>query len=448
MGFFSLFAPAPHISPIQDKNTIDKSFKYWRWRTFYSMFIGYAVFYFTRKSYAFAMPLLSEELGYDKSQLGSLATVLFLTYGFSKFVSGVLSDKSNPRYFMSVGLIITGICNICFGLSSSLLFFAIFWGLNGWFQGHGWAPIARLLTHWYSTNERGSWWSSWNVSHNVGGALIAIIVGFSAYYWGWRWGFFVPGIISIGVGFFLMNRLRDTPQSIGLPSVEEWREDYSDKNGVKNSEEELSTKQILFDYVLNNKWIWLLAIAYFFVYVVRTALNDWSVLYLKEVKGYDLATAGAAVFMFECGGFIGSLAAGFGSDWLFGGKRSPVNVLFSLGLVFSVFGFWCVPVGYPALDFLSLFFIGFFVFGPQMLIGIAAVEASHKKAAATASGFAGWFAYFGAAFTGYPLGKIADSYGWNGCFQFLIGCSVVALLLLIPTFIKERRAQKIETQLA
>ena len=83
---------------------------------------------------------------------------------------------------MSVGLILTGVCNILFGMSSSIWALTIFWGLNGAFQGWGWPPCARLLTHWYSQNERGRWWSTWNVSHNFGGALIPIIAASSASY--------------------------------------------------------------------------------------------------------------------------------------------------------------------------------------------------------------------------------------------------------------------------
>src|SRR6185295_13869300 len=138
-----------------------------------------------------------EDLGYDKSQLGLLGSIFAVTYGISKFVSGVLSDQCNSRYFMAVGLFITGILNICFGMSSSLLMFALFWGLNGWFQGFGWPPCARFLTHWYSHSERGSWWSTWNISHNVGAFLIPWIVGISLQYYGWRVAMYVPGVICI-----------------------------------------------------------------------------------------------------------------------------------------------------------------------------------------------------------------------------------------------------------
>lgn len=67
-----------------------------------------------------------------------------------------------------------------------------------------------------------------------------------------------------------------------------------------------------------------------------------------------------------------------------------------------------------------------------MLIGIAAAELSHKKAAGTATGFIGWVAYLGAASAGYPLGKITQIWGWQGFFYVVIGCAVLSTLLLTP----------------
>ena len=194
-------------------------------RIFLGMYVGYIFYYFTRKSFTFAMPAMMTELGFDKSDIGILASVLSISYGVSKFVSGVMADRSNPRYLMGFGLILTGLFNIFFGLSSSVLVFAIFWGLNGWFQGWGWPPCNRLLTHWYSQKERGRWWGAWNTSASVGGALIPIIVAICVQMFGWRFAMFVPGVMCIGVGFFLLNRLRDTPQSLGLP-IEKFKDDY------------------------------------------------------------------------------------------------------------------------------------------------------------------------------------------------------------------------------
>lgn len=430
LRFLRLYAPDPYLPEIQDQEQVDKEYKYWRIRILYSIFIGYALYYFTRKSFTFAMPGLIEDLHLDKGQLGMLGSILSLAYGSSKFFSGILSDRSNPRYFMATGLIITGICNIFFGLSSSFLMFAVFWGLNGWFQGFGWPPCARFLTHWYSHSERGSWWSTWNVSHNIGAFVIPWIVGACLHYWGWRYAMHVPGIICIIGGFYLINRLRDTPQSLGLPPIEKYRNDYG--SNQSHDERELTTKEILVEYVLKNKFIWLLAISYFFIYIVRTGVNDWTALFLIEKKEYSRLGANGCVSMFEVGGFFGSLAAGWASDRIFSAKRGPVNALFAVGMFLSIGFFWWIPAGYPWLDSAAMFVVGFMIFGPQMLIGVHAAELSHKKAAATATGFAGWFAYMGAAVAGYPLGKITQDMGWEGFFITMTVCCAVSVLLLMP----------------
>lgn len=428
----ALLQPAPHIPEIKDKEHIRTEYKYWRIRILYSMFIGYAFYYFTRKSFTFAMPGLIQDLGFDKSQLGILGSILSITYGVSKFVSGMIGDRTNPRYMMAIGLILTGVFNICFGLSSSIFFFALFWGLNGWFQGFGWPPCARFLTQWYSHSERGSWWSTWNVSHNVGGFLIPWVAGVALQYFGWRYAMYIPGILCILIGFFLINRLRDTPESLGLPPIEKYRNDYIDKIEAQESKEHLDSKRILIDYVLKNPYIWLLAIAYFFVYAVRTGINDWTALFLVESKGYSSIGANGCVSLFEVGGFFGSLVAGWSSDRLFGAKRGPINVLFALGMFFFIGLFWFIPKGYTVIDSIVMFLIGFSIFGPQMMIGLAAAELSHKKAAASSTGFVGFFAYIGAAFAGYPLGSITQTLGWEGFYWTLLTCCIVSSLLLLP----------------
>lgn len=427
----SFFQPAPHIPEIQDQEQVNTEYKYWRIRILYSMFIGYAFYYFTRKSFTFAMPGLIQDLGFDKSQLGLLGSVISITYGISKFASGVIADRTNPRFLMAIGLILTGVFNICFGFSSSIFFFALFWGLNGWFQGFGWAPCARFLTQWYSHSERGSWWSTFNVSHNVGGFLIPWVAGVALQYFGWRYAMFFPGVLCILGGFFLINRLRDTPQSLGLPPIEKYRNDAVDKKEAEGSDK-LTTKQILTYYVLKNPYIWVLGIAYFFVYAVRIGINDWTALFLVESKNYSSIGANGCVSLFEVGGFFGNLAAGWSSDRLFGAKRGPINVLFTLGTFLSVLFFWCIPAGYYFLDSVAMFFIGFMAFGPQMMIGLAAAELSHKQAAATSTGFIGLFAYVGSAFAGYPLGLITQELGWGGFFWTMVGCCVLSVILLMP----------------
>lgn len=445
-ALFTIFGPAPFLPEIEDENKIKSEFKYWRQRIFFSMLIGYALYYFTRRSFTFAMPGLIADLGFDKSQLGILGSVLSISYGMSKFVSGILADQSNPRYFMALGLFLTGLCNICFGLSSSLMMFVIIWGANGFFQGFGWPACTRTLTNWYSHSERGAWWSSASVAHNLGGFVTPWVVGFCLQFFGWRAGMYVPGVVCLMGAFFLINRLRDTPQSMGLPSIEKFRNDYQSK--LKTDEQKPSTKALLKE-VLSNKFIWLLAFAYFFLYVLRMGISDWTGLFLYEVKGYGALGSSGSSSLFEAGGFCGCLIAGWSSDRLFNAKRGPVCVLFSFGIICSIFLFWMVPPGYVILDWITIFLMGFTVFGPQLLIGIAASELCDKKAAATANGFVGWIAYIGAAMSGYPLGLVIDQAGWSGAFVVLLGCAFLCFALLLPTWgVTRATVEKKETVLA
>jgi len=244
---------------------------------------------------------------------------------------------------------------------------------------------------------------------------------------------YMSGVTGIVGGVWLINRLRDIPQSLGLPPIEKHNNDFS-----QTSEEELDRtagqtlpKKVLLDYVLKNPWVWSMSIAYFFVYVIRTGFNDWTNLFLQETKGYELLAANAGIFWFELGGVAGTLVAGLGSDSLFKGKRMPVIIGYALALIIVTPMLWYIPPGYMALDYTVLTVIGFLIFGPQMLIGLAVAEYVDKRAACTANGFAGLLASIGAAFASYALGIVIDIWGWYSYLLALIISSVIILLISI-----------------
>ena len=426
------FFKTPSIKRITDPELIDTTYRYWRIRTMYAMYIGYAGFYLTRKSFTFVIPQMIHDLHFTKTQIGLLGSIFYITYGISKFVSGMISDRSNPRYFMAGGLIATGIANIFFGFSFSFVCLALFWLINAFFQGWGWPPCARLLTHWYSRSERGRWWGVWNTSHNVGGGLIPIIAaGCVAYFGNWRMAMLVPGIAVIIIALFVINRLRNIPESQGLPPIEEYRKDYA--GGEKEDKQTIKKPmlELFLTYVLKNKYLWILAFSYALVYVVRTAINDWGAVYLTE-HGYTLTLANTCMSFFEIGGFVGSLVAGWCSDKIFCGMRGQTNVLFSIGVIGSLAAFWLIPGNHFFIHAALMAGIGFFVFGPQMLICTAAAELSHREASGTSTGFVSLFAYLGAAISGYPIGLIIHNFNWHGFFITIGVCAILAVLLLLP----------------
>jgi OPA family sugar phosphate sensor protein UhpC-like MFS transporter len=429
---FDWLKPAPHLAEIEDTALVQKKYKYWRIRTFYSIYIGYVFYYFTRKSFNFVTPYMSKDLNLTKESIGILFSVFAISYGISKFTSGILCDRSNPRYFMAVGLMLTGVCNLFFGFSASFFLLAFFFALNGWFQGWGWPACTKQLTHWFSRTERGTWWSACSTSHTLGGFLIAYLAGVCAEWYGWRWGMYIPGMISIVVGLWLLNRLRDVPQSLGLPCIEKFKNEEEICDTKETTDEILSVKRILLEQVLNNKFVWALAISYFFVYVVRSGIDSWGNIYLVEEKGFSALAAAGSLAWFEVGGFFGILVAGWGSDHWFQGRRIPFIVICSLGLICTLFGLWYLVPGQFFTASVLITIIGFLVFGPQMLVGLAAAEFVDKKAASTSNGFAGCFAALGTTAAGYPLGKIIEVWGWYGFVITLFICAAMAVIILMP----------------
>ncbi|PAC67142.1 glycerol-3-phosphate transporter, partial [Enterobacter cloacae] len=128
--------------------------------------------------------------------------------------------------------------------------------------------------HWFSVSERGTKMSIWNVAHNIGGGILAPLITLGIVLFAtWKSIFFFPAIIAIIVSFVIILLVRDTPQSAGLPPIEEYRNDYPAQQ-YEDQEKELTVKEILFKYVLNNKFLWYIAIANVFVYFVRYGVVD------------------------------------------------------------------------------------------------------------------------------------------------------------------------------
>ena len=74
--------------------------------------------------------------------------------------------------------------------------------------------------------------------------------------------------------------------------------------------------------------------------------------------------------------------------------------------------------------------VGFFLYGPQMLIGLCGAELVGRDSVGASEGFLGWIAYLGAAAAGYPLSLLVKQCGWPVFFQTLgVTCAVAFLLL-------------------
>jgi MFS transporter, OPA family, glycerol-3-phosphate transporter len=429
---FSILRPAPDIAPLPAAR-VDAEYRRLRRQIFVGIFIGYAAYYLVRKNFSLAMPdILRDYPQYSKAQLGTAMTGLSIAYGFSKFLMGSVSDRSNPRYFLPLGLLLS--CAVLFvfgfvkGVYLSLTAMVVLQTLNGWFNGMGWAPCGKTMVHWFSIKERGRAVSLWNIAHNVGGALVATIalLGVVLFHdWGAK--FYFNATIALVIALVAMLLIRDTPQSCGLPPIEQYKNDFPPNYSAQH-ERTFTFREIFLEHVLRNRLLWAIATANAFVYFVRYGVVDWIPTYLQTAKHFSFQQSSTAWALFEWSAVPGTLLCGWLSDKVFRSQRAPATILFMIPTLLGLIAYGLNRNGPLWIDIAALMTIGFFIYGPIMLIGLQALDMVPKKAAGTAAGFTGFFGYvFGSAIAGTGVGWIADHWGWGGVIVTMCICSVLAM---------------------
>lgn len=405
---------------------IARRFSRWQTRTLAAAMFGYAAFYFVRKNLSIAMPAMEADLGISKADLGLFLTLHGVLYGVSKFANGPLADRSNARYFMVAGLLLSVVANVFFGFSSSVLLLGLAWMFNGWVQGMGFPPVCRLMTHWFPPSQLATKMSIWNTSHSVGAWVAVVFCGYIVGF-GWRWCFFAPAILCTLAGGLLFILLRDTPSSVGLPEIAVGGASRSEDEDRRSAEYKAFVRRQVF----GNIHIWWISFANFFVYILRFAILDWGPTLLREMKGFSLQHAGWMVAGFEISGLVGMLLAGWLTDRIFQGRAARTCVFCMVGACVAMFAFWRIPAQSIGLSALLLGCAGFFIYGPQALIAIMASNLATRRAAATAAGLTGFFGYASTLVSGWGLGLLVQHAGWNTAFGTLLAIGAFGTVMFL-----------------
>lgn len=452
----SFLAP-PAAKPAQTGPEADAKYKKLRWQVFIGIFIGYAGFYLVRKNFSMAIPMLAP-FGFEKGELGIVLSMNAIAYGFSKFVMASISDRSNAQRFLPLGLVCTAISMLFMIVpvqwlgaehkGAAIALMAVLNFLVGWFNGMGWPPCGRVMTHWFSIKERGTWMSFWNCAHNVGGALVGPMAVYGAMWFGsWFYGantdyyfligtYAFPAAVAVLVAVLAYLMIRDTPQSCGLQSIEEWS-GHAAKNYSKADEKALSVGEI-FKTVLSNKLLWYIAFANAFVYMVRYGCLDWAPTILKE-QGVDLKEAGWAYFAYEMAAIPGTIFCGWLSDKVFQGRRALPTIIFMALVAVAIVVYWQFFNNFTVV-ICCLIAIGFLIYGPVMLIGVQALDLAPKNAAGTAAGLTGFMGYVlgTAILANVVIGYVAENAGWDWTFILLLIACALSVFFMALTYKEEK----------
>ena len=423
-----------------------KSLKWWQWETLLVTMGGYALYYVIRKNLSIAMPLLGD-IGVSKVQLGAFLTCGGIVYGVGRFLNGIVADRNSARKVMAIGLFICSAVNLLFGLSDFIVLggaapvvsngaaaatalvwtMGVIWIVNQYFQGMGVGPCIKTLPKWFPPEELSTKQSIWNLSHSVGAGAVFALCGWLLIpvFHAWRLCFIVPAAIAAAGGVAILFLFKDSPETVGLaaPASSKAVPDPGAAHPLDTS----TYKAYVSRWVFRNPNVWIIAIADFFVYTVRFAALDWGIVLLMETKGLSLASATTLCFVFEIvGGNLGMVVAGWATDRFFGSCAHRTSVFCMAGAAAAIAAFWMVPAASPlVVKLLPFMMIGFFIYGPQALLGVATTQQATPRAAGVAGGFVGIFSYASTILSGVGFGFVAQHWGWNAAYATILAAAVL-----------------------
>ena len=427
MGFYSRSPGKPATQDL-DTRSQEAEYRKRKWSVFLAVTFGYGFYYVCRLSFSVAKKPMADAGVFDAAQMGLIGSALFFVYAFGKLINGILADRVNVRKFMTTGLLVSAIANLCLGFTTLFWLFFLLWGISGWFQSFGAPSSVVSLSHWFADKERGSFYGYWSTSHNIGEAITFIGTAIVISTLGWMWGFRVAGVLGIIMSLVIWRYLYEQPGVYGLPSPIKQRAGQRDLT--------MTAKQWA---VFKNPAVWILALASACFYITRYAVNSWGIFFLEAEKGYTTIEASSIVSVNAVLGIIGTFFSGFLSDKFFHGRRNVPAFIFGAIYTLSIALFVAGPA-HPVMDIISMALFGLSL-GVLLVYlgGLMAVDICSKETSGTALGVVGVASYLGAALQDILSGVLIEDgktiingeavYNFTMAGYFWVGAAIVSMLL-------------------
>ena len=418
MSLYSWFRISKPRAEKVPASEVDGTYRRLRTRTFWGVTVAYTLYYVCRMTLGVVKQPLIDGGVLTAGQLGIIGSAFYFVYAVGKFLNGFIADYCNIRRFMAVGIGISALMNLILGLlglwnwPAGLLLaaFSLLWGVNGWMQSMGSPPGTISLSRWFPLKSRGTMYGIFSSTPQLGKAVSMIMTGFIVAAAGWQWGFLAAaaaGAIGLVVSLVFIS---DTPESEGLPSVEELSgEPVQEKKPTRELQK----------WVFKHPGIWVIAISTAFLYITQHAVSDWGVLFLQKQKAFSLEQAAQIIGLAEIFGVAGNLAAGWLSDVLFRGNRVRPVVLSGILAVLSLAGFLFLGGGFG----LNMACVAVFSFSFSVVFcivaGLMALDFVPRRATGAALGIVGISSYAAAGLQSVASGLLIDGFASDGLYNFV-----------------------------
>jgi sugar phosphate permease len=296
--------------------------------------------------------------------------------------------------------------------------------LQGLTQATGWASNVALMTNWTRKVERGRVMALWSTCYQLGSVFAK---SFAAFVFGWlglAWSFWGAAIVLAGVTFLFAALARESPEAAGFPGLEAASSATASPAAAESSPRVDPAQG---DAAILRRII-ALGFIYFSFKFVRYALDSWSALLAAEHFHTTTMIAGYLSTTFDWVGFLGVLAAGWASDRIFAGRRSPVIFVMTIGCFLATVLLWVVGLSSLMLYAALLGLVGFLTMGPDALLsGACAMDVGTRQQAAFAAAMINGLGAIGPIFEEPVIGWAKTYHGLHAVFLVLVAMMAIAV---------------------
>ncbi len=444
MGLYSFFRISKPSEEQVAAEKIDSTYKSLRNKTFWGATVAYSLYYVCRMSLSVVKQPLIDEGVLSAGELGVIGSALLFVYAVGKFLNGFIADYCNIKRFMATGLFFSALVNLLLGVlgivndavtqSTAVIFFsfAILWGINGWMQSMGSPPGVICLSRWFPKSKRGTYYSIFSSTPYIGEFLSFVITGLVVGALGWKAGFIVAAVAGLIGSLIILWLVSDTPESKGLPSVQQLSGEDVTKHDV------LPTRDLQ-KYVLKHPGIWVIALSSAFIYITKYAITGWGVLFLQKEKGFSIEDATQIIGFYAVAGIVGTVMAGWLSDRLFKSDRVKPAILAGLLSFITLALFLFTDTGYMMnVIYVSVFSLAIGVLY-CIVAGLMAIDIVPRKATGAALGVVGISSYIAAGLQDITSGYLiefnttqvdgVDIYNFGPVSWFWLAAALISFLL-------------------
>ena len=399
----------------------------WRWRIFASTWLCYFGYYFCRKPFYIAKSAIGHELSFDATALGTIGSVYLVAYTLGQFASGALGNRLGPRLLLLLGMSLSIVANVGFGLSDSIESFVVLMALNGLVQATGWSGGVGTMANWFRRSERGTVMGFWATNFQVGGVVANTLAAWVLGKWGFRYSFFTGALVLLAVQVFFVFNQRNKPEDLGLPPVDDRDEPKED------GDQGLSRKA----------WtnVLLVGVFYFFVKFIRYSLWSWAPFFLERNFGLKGDDAGYLSTVFDLAGVAGVVVTGLLSDKFYKSRRAGVSLLMMIIMLFSCVLLWVGGGVSVTLFAVCLGLVGFTLYGPDALMsGAGAMDIGSRRGAVLAAGGINGMGSVGSVVQELVIDRLYDSGQGNlgPIFLLLLAVSAAAAFSIGVVWVRNK----------